>query len=178
MEHFDLYQLHAVNTFAELDAATALGGALEALVEARRSGLIRFLGITGHGLDAPAIFMEALRRFDFDTILFPINFVLYANPVYRRQAGELLTLCKARDVGVMVIKTVARSGGDKKQHTYLYQPSPIRPSATGSIFACPQFTVLYGATRDFPCNPACQRFYAPRQTGRLLLRRPTTTLCT
>ncbi len=90
VEHFDLYQLHAVNTFAELDAATALGGALEALVEARRSGLIRFLGITGHGLDAPAIFMEALRRFDFDTILFPINFVLYANPVYRRQAGELL----------------------------------------------------------------------------------------
>ena len=124
VKEFDLYQLHAVNTFAELDAATAPGGALEALLEARRSGLTRFLGITGHGLDAPAIFMEALRRFDFDTVLFPINFVLYANPLYRQQTGELLATCKARDVGVMVIKTVARGpwGDRPPTHDTWYEP--------------------------------------------------------
>src|SRR5512142_1580205 len=82
-ETFDLYQFHAITTLEELDKITMKGGALEAFVEARREGLIRFIGITGHGAQAPQIYLEALRRFDFDSVLFPLNFVQIANPEFR-----------------------------------------------------------------------------------------------
>ena len=88
VEHFDLYQIHAVTSMAELDEAMRRGGALDAMVEARQAGLIRFIGITGHGVDSPAIFIEALQRFDFDSVLFPVNFIQYANPVYRQNSEE------------------------------------------------------------------------------------------
>jgi len=107
-ERFDLYQLHAVTTFEELDAVTARGGALEAAVEARQRGLTRFIGITGHGVDAPAIYLEALRRFDFDSILFPLNFVQMASPKYRTDTEALIAECRRKDVGTMAIKTITK----------------------------------------------------------------------
>ena len=121
---FDLYQLHAVNTFEELDQVTGPGGALDAFEEARREGLIRHIGITGHGVDAPAIYLEALRRFDFDSVLFPLNFVQAGNPKYYADAQELIRQCKAKDVGTMVIKSVAKGpwGEKEKTHTTWYEP--------------------------------------------------------
>lgn len=121
---FDLYQFHAVNTMEELDRLTGKGGAIEAVLDAREHGLTRYIGITGHGLQAPTIFLEALRRFDFDSVLFPLNFVLYANPVYREQAETLLRECRARDVGTMVIKSnCRRPWGDRpKQYNTWYEP--------------------------------------------------------
>lgn len=124
VDAFDLYQIHAVETLADLDAATRPGGALDAIVQARDEGLTRWIGITGHGVDSPAVFREALRRFDFDSVLFPINFVQYANPVYRREAEALLAECRARDVGTMIIKSVTRSpwGALAKTHQTWYRP--------------------------------------------------------
>jgi len=124
VDSFDLYQIHAITTPEELDQVTCAGGALEAIVEARDEGLTRYVGITGHGLQAPVIFQEALRRFDFDTVLFPINFVMYANPVFRRDAGELLRQCRARDVGTMIIKSIAKGPWDDrpKAYTTWYEP--------------------------------------------------------
>ena len=117
MEQLDLYQLHAVQTMDELDQATQSGGALEALVEAREQGLTRFLGITTHGSDAPKVLLEALSRFDFDTVLFPINFVQYGIPAYRKACEELLAVCAERDVGTMIIKSITKGPwGEKKQH--------------------------------------------------------------
>src|SRR3990172_6189332 len=113
-ESFDLYQCHAITTMEELDAVTMKGGALEAFVEARREGLIQFIGITGHGVDAPKIYLEALRRFDFDSVLFPLNFVQMAIPEYRRQAGELISVCKAKDVGTMIIKSITKGPWGEK----------------------------------------------------------------
>jgi len=123
-DSFDLFQLHAVTKMEELDQITAPGGALEAVIEAREQGLTRYIGITGHGADAPAIYLEALRRFDFDTVLFPLNFVQYANPTYRRNAEELLSQCAARDVGTMIIKSICeRPWGDlPKTNTTWYKP--------------------------------------------------------
>jgi predicted aldo/keto reductase-like oxidoreductase len=124
VDSFDLYQLHAVKTMEELDQVTAPGGALEAIVKAREEGLTKYIGITGHGVDAPAVYLEALRRFDFDTVLFPINFVQYANPTYRRSAEELLRQCRAKDVGTMIIKSICkRPWGDRpsEYHTW-YEP--------------------------------------------------------
>jgi predicted aldo/keto reductase-like oxidoreductase len=116
-ETFDLYQCHAITTMEELDAVTMKGGALEAFEEARREGLTQFLGITGHGAQTPQIFLEALRRFDFDTVLFPLNFVQMANPEYRTYAEELILECKAKDVGTMIIKSITKGPWGEKQHT-------------------------------------------------------------
>jgi aryl-alcohol dehydrogenase-like predicted oxidoreductase len=121
---FDLYQLHAVTNMEELDQVTAPGGALEAIVEAHDAGLTNYIGITGHGVESPAVFLEALNRFDFDTVLFPLNFVQFANPVYRDNAEALIRLCAERDVGTMIIKAVTRGPwGDKaKSYTTWYEP--------------------------------------------------------
>ena len=124
VDTFDLYQLHAVTSLEELDQVTAPGGALEAILEAREEGLTRFIGITSHGVDTPTVFLEALRRFDFDTVLFPLNFVLYANPTYRRNAEELLSQCRARDVGTMIIKAITKGpwGDRPKVYNTWYEP--------------------------------------------------------
>ena len=124
IDSFDLYQLHAVTSMEELDAATRTGGALEAVLKAKEAGLTRYIGITGHGVDAPAIYIEALRRFDFDSVLFPINFVQYANPVYRKNAERLLQMCQDRDVGTMIIKSITKGpwGDHPHTHTTWYEP--------------------------------------------------------
>lgn len=114
---FDLYQCHAVTTMAELDAVTMKGGALEAFEKARREGLTKYIGITGHGANAPEIYLEALRRFDFDSVLFPLNFVQVANEDYRRHAKELISVCRAKDVGTMVIKAITKAPWGERQHT-------------------------------------------------------------
>ena len=116
-ESFDLYQSHAITRMDELDAITMKGGALEAFVEARERGLTKYLGITGHGFQAPQIYLEALRRFDFDTVLFPLNFVQMANPEYRGYAEELIAQCKAKDVGTMIIKSITRAPWGDRPHT-------------------------------------------------------------
>lgn len=124
VDAFDLYQIHAVTSMEELDQATGPGGALEAILDAREEGLTCFIGITGHGVDAPAVFLEALRRFDFDSVLFPLNFALYANPTFRHNAEELLRQCHARDVGVMIIKAIAKGpwGDRPKIYNTWYEP--------------------------------------------------------
>lgn len=123
-DHFDLYQIHAVTSMDELEQATAAGGALEAMLEARQAGLIQHIGITGHGLEAPAVFLEALRRFDFDSVLFPVSFILYANPSYRKAAGNLISVCRQKNVGVMAIKYAARGPWEEKPKTFTtwYEP--------------------------------------------------------
>ncbi|MGB7872947.1 MAG: aldo/keto reductase [Anaerolineales bacterium] len=123
-DHFDLYQLHAITSMEELDSCTMNGGALEALVEARQRGLIRHIGITGHGVDSPRIFIEALNRFEFDSILFPLNFVQMSNPDFRKDAEALIALCKDKDVGTMVIKTITKGpwGDKEKTATTWYEP--------------------------------------------------------
>lgn len=100
----DLYQAHAVTTLAELDRRSA---ALEKIVSLREAGRTRFAGITGHDLDVPVVFLEALRRFDLDTVMFPVYPALWGRPEYREPAEELLGVCAERDLGVMVIKAVA-----------------------------------------------------------------------
>jgi aryl-alcohol dehydrogenase-like predicted oxidoreductase len=124
VEAFDLYQIHAVTNMDELDQVTQPGGALEAILEARDKGLVRFIGITGHGVEVPAVFLEALRRFDFDSVLFALNFVQYADPAFRRDAEELLHQCHERDVGVMIIKAIARGpwGEREKRYNTWYRP--------------------------------------------------------
>ncbi len=103
-DSFDLYQLHAVTDLAELDARD---GAVRAILAARDEGLTRWVGITGHEHTAPAAHLEALRRYDLDTVMFPVYPRLWADPDYRRDAEALLDYAGAHDVGVMAIKAAA-----------------------------------------------------------------------
>ena len=124
VDSFDLFQLHAVGTMDDLDLVTGPGGALEALVEMRDQGLTRWIGITGHGLEVARVHLEALRRFDFDTVMFPLGVSLYRNPEYRRDAEALLAEAGSRNLGVQVIKTAVRGGwGDREHHrSTWYEP--------------------------------------------------------
>jgi aryl-alcohol dehydrogenase-like predicted oxidoreductase len=113
-DRFDLYQLHAVTDLAELDARA---GAVEAILRAREEGLCRWVGITGHNLTAPAAHAEALRRYDLDTVMFPVNPRLWADSDYRRDAEALLEEAAGRDVGVMAIKAAAARPWGDRTHT-------------------------------------------------------------
>jgi aryl-alcohol dehydrogenase-like predicted oxidoreductase len=104
-EVLDLYQAHAVTTLDELDRRS---GALERIVALREAGHTRFAGITGHDLQVPLVFLEALRRFDLDTVMFPVYPGIWGRAEYREAAEELLEVCGQRDIGVMAIKAVAR----------------------------------------------------------------------
>lgn len=111
-DHFDLYQAHAVTDLDVLDERT---DAFETMLRARDEGLVRFVGVTGHDLGAPRAHLEAVRRFDLDTVMFPLYPRVWADPRYRADAQALLDECAARDVGVMVIKAVAwRPWGDRE----------------------------------------------------------------
>lgn len=121
-DHVDLYQLHGVTSIDVLDEREA---ALATIVRARDEGLTRFVGITGHDMTAPAAHLEALRRHDLDTVMFPVNARLWADGDYRRDAEALLETCAARDVGVMAIKAAAArpwSGGAERWADTWYEP--------------------------------------------------------
>lgn len=108
VDHVDLIQLHNLVEPDEWETAFASGGAVEALARARDEGLCRFIGVTGHGLRIPAMHVRSLQAFDFDSVLFPYNFVLLERPDYRADVEALLELCAERDVAVQTIKSIAR----------------------------------------------------------------------
>ena len=124
VESFDLFQLHAVIDMDALDQVTAPGGALEALVEMREQGLTKWLGITGHGPHAPGTHLEALNRFDFDTIMFPVNAAMFRSTEYRQYAEALLAKANSLNLGIQTIKMIARGGwgdGERDASTW-YDP--------------------------------------------------------
>ena len=118
VEAFDLYQIHAITSQEELEAALGPGGAIEALLDAREQGLTRYLGITGHGVDIPRLMIQALEKVDFDTVLFPINYIQYTNEEYRTASEELLALCQERRVGTMIIKSIARGEWGEREEKF------------------------------------------------------------
>jgi aryl-alcohol dehydrogenase-like predicted oxidoreductase len=120
-DRFDLYQLHGVTDLDELERRAPAAGAL---LQAREEGLCRHVGITGHNVGTPAAQAEALRRWDLDTVMFPVFPRVWADRDFRRDAEALLSLCAERDVGVMAIKAVAaRPWGQGARHaTTWYEP--------------------------------------------------------
>ena len=122
VDQVDTIQLH--NLVDEKEWETALGahGALEALVEARAEGLVRFIGVTGHGTRVAAMHLRSLERFAFDSVLFPYNFTMMSIGQYADDAEALLRLCNQRGVATQTIKSVARrrwqNGADRKFSWY------------------------------------------------------------
>lgn len=107
-DRVDLLQLHAVGDLAELDLVTGPGGALEAAVAAQEEGLVGAVGITGHGPEAAATHLEALRRFPFATVLTPLNPVLWREPGFGEAWAALVEEVQRQDAGLLTIKSVSR----------------------------------------------------------------------
>lgn len=108
VDSVDLIQLHNLVEPDEWETALAKGGAVEALAKARDEGLVRFIGVTGHGTRIPGMHLRSLQRFDFDSVLFPYNFAMLKSDAYRADVEALLALCAERNVAVQTIKSVAR----------------------------------------------------------------------
>ena len=121
----DLIQLHSVGAVDDLDRRTASGGALEGAIRAREEGLVAAIGITGHGMKAPSVHLEALRRFPFDTVLTPYNYRLTRYPEFLHDFEALVEEVRVQDAGLMLIKAVARNlwrSGEEHRFATWYEP--------------------------------------------------------
>jgi aryl-alcohol dehydrogenase-like predicted oxidoreductase len=107
-DKIDLIQLHGLQHPDEWDTALGPGGALEAAIEAREKGLVRFIGVTGHGWMIAALHKRALKRFHFDSVLVPYNYLMHSNERYRNEFEEVVRICRERNVAVQTIKSLAR----------------------------------------------------------------------
>lgn len=136
VSHVDLIQLHAIGDLEDLGTATGPGGAIDGAVKARDEGLVGAIGITGHGMQAPATHLEALRRFPFDTVITPYNFRLAQDEAYQRDFEALLEEVRAQDVGLRIIKSVARNlwkSSEATPYTTWYEPMDEQPHVTAAV---------------------------------------------
>lgn len=108
VDHVDLIQLHNLVEDDEWAVAHGPGGVVEAMARARDEGLVRHIGVTGHGVRIPGMHLRSLREFPFDSVLFPYNYALLANPAYRTDAEALIAECESQNVAMQTIKAVAR----------------------------------------------------------------------
>lgn len=125
VEQIDLIQMHNLTKADEWDVAMGPGGALEALVEAKEQGLVRFLGVTGHGTYCPAMHIQSLNAFDFDSVLVPYNFSMMQNPDYAADFNALYDLCVDKGVAMQTIKSIALRRwreDDPEKHFSWYKP--------------------------------------------------------
>lgn len=124
VDHIDLWQIHSLADPIEWDQALSPKGALDAALAAREEGLIRFIGVTGHGAQIAATHRRSLDRFDFDSVLLPCNYVTLQNPYYRGNFDALVATCRERRIAVQTIKSIAHRPWMERDHsrTTWYQP--------------------------------------------------------
>ncbi|MBA2470667.1 MAG: aldo/keto reductase [Chloroflexia bacterium] len=126
VDQIDLIQLHNLAEEDEWEVALGAGGALEAAVRARAEGLVRFIGVTGHGLGIADMHKRSLARFDFDSVLLPYNYPLMQNPQYAADFETLVTLCLERNVAIQTIKAITKAPwGDRPQDAATWY-EPVR----------------------------------------------------
>ncbi len=113
----DLLQLHNLVHPDDWDKAMGDDGVLKAATEARDQGLVKNIGVTGHGLLAPTMHKRSLERYEFDSVLMPWNYPLYMNAKYRKDFEELVEMCADRGVAVQTIKSVTRGPWAEKPRT-------------------------------------------------------------
>jgi aryl-alcohol dehydrogenase-like predicted oxidoreductase len=142
VDSVDLIQLHNLVHPDEWDVAMGPGGALEACIEAREQGLVRFIGVTGHGRTVAAMHRRSLLRFDFDSVLLPYNYVVMQDEVYEHDFEQLFKLCQERNVAVQTIKSITRGPWATAERTRAtwYQPLEDQRSidlAVHWVMGCP-----------------------------------------
>jgi aryl-alcohol dehydrogenase-like predicted oxidoreductase len=158
VDSVDLIQMHNLVEPEEWEVAHGPGGAVEAMVAARDEGLVRFIGVTGHGRRIPGMHLRSLERFDHDTVLFPYNHSMLAMPDYRADVEALLTLCAERDVAVQTIKSVARrrwTDADQDPRFAWYRPLPAGPALDRAVaFVLSRDQLFLNSSSDARLLPA------------------------
>src|SRR5881398_1872474 len=129
VDRIDSIQLHNLVDVIEWDTALGADGALEAAIEAREEGLVRFIGVTGHGLSVPEMHRRSLERFAFDSVLLPYNYVQMQDPRYTDRFEALAAVCAERNVALQTIKSLARRRWDGREHTAATWYEPLREQA-------------------------------------------------
>jgi aryl-alcohol dehydrogenase-like predicted oxidoreductase len=124
VDTIDLWQMHLLIKPEEWETAMGPGGALEAFIEARDQGIVRYLGVTGHEVLVPKMHLRSLERFDFDAVLLPYNYPMMQNPGYAYAFNLLVGVCEERDVAMQTIKSLARRRWGEREREYAtwYQP--------------------------------------------------------
>lgn len=117
VDHVDLWQFHNLADPIEWDTALSPGGVIEAAVEAKEQGLIRGIGVTGHGLQIAATHRRSLQRFDFDSVLLPYNYITMQDEYYAENFNALIATCKERNAAVQTIKSIAYQPWMAQEHT-------------------------------------------------------------
>jgi len=136
VDRIDLWQLHNLADPIEWDVALSPGGAVDAAVEAREQGLVRWIGVTGHGSQIAAMHRRSLERFDFDSVLLPCNQPTLAIPHYRESFDALLATCRERGVAVQTIKSIALRPwmGRERTTTTWYQPLEAQEDIDAAVW--------------------------------------------
>jgi aryl-alcohol dehydrogenase-like predicted oxidoreductase len=129
VDKVDLLQLHNLVDPQEWEIAMGPGGALEAAIEAREQGLVRFIGVTGHGITIAQMHKRSLERFDFDSVLLPYSYILMQNPAYAADFEALMALCQTRNVAVQTIKSIVRAPWGEREHTHATWYEPLEDQA-------------------------------------------------
>lgn len=124
VDHVDLWQLHNLSDPIQWDTALSPGGAIEAAIRAREEGLVRSIGVTGHGTQVAATHRRSLQRFDFDSVLLPYNYLTLQNPYYAENFDGVQAICRERNAAVQTIKSIAYRPwmGRERTTTTWYQP--------------------------------------------------------
>lgn len=125
----DLIQLHNLADPDEWETAMGPDGALKACIEAREQGLVRFIGVTGHGVGIPKMHLRSLERFDFDSVLLPYSYIMMQNPQYAADFEALAQVCRRRNVAMQTIKAITRAPWGDAPHTAATWYDPLREQA-------------------------------------------------
>jgi aryl-alcohol dehydrogenase-like predicted oxidoreductase len=184
----DLIQLHNLAQPEEWDVATGPDGALRACLEAREAGLVRFIGVTGHGTGIARMHRRSLERFDFDSVLLPYNYPMMQNREYAADFEALVALCRERDVAVQTIKAITRSPWDDRPHSAATWYEPLTEQAdvdlavhwvfgrpgvflntAGDIHVLPKVLDAASRYREAPSDEAMARLVAEREMAPLFV---------
>ena len=125
VDQIDLIQMHNLTQADQWETAMGTGGAMEALLEAKEQGLVRFLGVTGHGTYAPAMHLQSLEAYPFDSILVPYNYAMMQQPQYADDFNALYNMCQNRGVAMQTIKSIAArrwQDDDEEKRFSWYRP--------------------------------------------------------
>jgi aryl-alcohol dehydrogenase-like predicted oxidoreductase len=160
VDQIDLIQLHNLVEPDEWDVAHSPGGVVAAMAKARDEGLVRFIGVTGHGTRIAGRHLQSLDRFPFDSVLLPLNYMMLANDAYRADAEALLDRCAADGVAVQTIKSIARRRWteDSSTHFSWYEPLEDEAAITRAVhFVLDRPGIFLNSTSDARRLPAVLR---------------------
>jgi aryl-alcohol dehydrogenase-like predicted oxidoreductase len=129
VDRVDLVQLHNLVDVIDWEFALREDGALQAAVEARDEGLVRFIGVTGHGLTVARMHRRSLDRFAFDSVLLPYSYVQMRDPVYAADFEALVAACAERGVAVQTIKSISLAPWNGREQTTSTWYEPLQEQA-------------------------------------------------